>query len=132
MITLPPELTSWYFDFDWDIRAVRKLRTPSAEVSVAEIEWQLNYPVWSTRPPLPLCDLRPIDVLRIPSTHEEHYARILTADCLIPIDLLFFRDKWIILDGFHRLAQQKLNGNPYIRARCHPTAVIPNICRENR
>jgi hypothetical protein len=46
------------------LRRVWQLSTATEQIPVDELEWQLAYPIWSSKPPAPLFDQRPIDVLK--------------------------------------------------------------------
>ncbi len=128
-IQLPEEIRSFYFEFNWENQKVWRLSADAEESPIAEHLWHLDYPFWSSRPPLPLFDLRPNHVLADSTLHPGHFKRIESADLRYPIDTLFHRKKWIILDGMHRLARYALEGHGKIWVRKHQPSIIPSIRR---
>ena len=100
-----PGSISEYFDASWDKKALWELNLSSTPVQAAELMWHLDYPFWSSRPPQPLFDLKPRDVLEHPGHHPGHWDRVIAADLKYPILASRFGDRLVILDGLHRLVQ---------------------------
>ena len=123
------DVAPFYFDFDWSNRAVWALDLPVGELDRAALDWHLELPFWSTRPPEPLFDLRPRAVLRDPSVHDRHAERIRRADLRYPLDVMECRGRLAILDGMHRLARLASEGTDRILVREVPRALIPRILR---
>jgi hypothetical protein len=84
--------------------------TVSAPCPVAALAPLLDLPVWASAPPERIFDLVPRDVMRDPSLHPAHHARIVSADLRWPLHATRLDDRWIVLDGFHRLARAVLEG----------------------
>lgn len=129
MLKLPPALQGIFFDFVWDKAKVWALSTPISEVETQSLEWHLALPVWSTVIGEPLFDLTPSAVLAQPGTYTAHWHRILQADLAYPLDLFPQNTigRWVILDGYHRLARCILEGRCHIQARFHPEDALPEI-----
>jgi hypothetical protein len=51
----------------------------------------------------------------------------MAADLGFPLDLLFRNDRWVILDGVHRLLKADLLGLSQVRVRRLPPAMLPLI-----
>lgn len=122
---MPPALTPEHLrdvwpDFDWDNRRVWALAVPVTEIEVASLTWLLDEPLWSSRPPEPLFDLRPRDVLAEPDAHPQHAGRVRAADLAWPLDLYPHRGRFVVLDGLHRLARLVLQGASRAQVRCLP------------
>ena len=100
----PAELNS-YFSLRWDKQQIWELDLPARKIRVNELLWLLELPFWSTRPPAPLFDLKPADVLRNPDVHPSHWQRSLAADLTYPIATAVVGNHIVILDGMHRLVQ---------------------------
>ena len=98
----PPELRS-YFSARWDNRAIWKLALPTAKIPISDLAWHLEFPFWSSKPPEPLFDLKPIQVLEDHRAHPGHWERALSADLAFPVATSIFGGKLVILDGIHRL-----------------------------
>jgi len=123
------DVAPFYFEFHWDNRAVWALDLEVERLDRTELDWHLDRPFWSTRPPQPLFDLRPRDVLRDGSVHEVHAERIRVADLRYPLDVMQCRGRLAILDGIHRLARLESEGADEVRVRRVPRALIPRILR---
>jgi hypothetical protein len=121
----PAHLRSFWPDFDWHNPDVWALDTPTTNMEIADLLWLLDLPLWSSRPPEPLFDLRPRDVLDHPTSHPLHAQRVQVADLLFPLELLHYRGRWVVLDGLHRLARLVDNGAHSARVRCHPSSAFP-------
>lgn len=57
------------------------------------------------------------DVARDPVRHEKEHRRALLADLSFPINVILLRDRWVILDGLHRLLKAYVNGHEMIAAK---------------
>jgi hypothetical protein len=129
LATVWADVAPYYFEFHWDNRAVWALDLPVEELDRAALDWQLDLPFWSTRPPEPLFDLRPRAVLADPSAHARHAERIRVADLRHPLDVMECRGRLAILDGMHRLARLTAEGSERLRVRRVPRSLIPRILR---
>ena len=106
MKQLPPELIDWYFPFNWDVELLWKLNGEAKEKKIANLEWHLDKPLWSSVVGQGmLFDLKPIDVLANPKRHAYHWNRIEQADTRNPICMTEYKGRDIIIDGIHRLAK---------------------------
>ncbi len=89
--------------------------------------WHLALPVWSTQPPQPLFDLSPQAVIADPVQYAQHWSRILTADIGYPLDMFALNGRWVIMDGYHRLARCHVEGQAAISVRQHPAALLAQV-----
>jgi hypothetical protein len=121
---LPASLRGVFFDFLWDKRKVWRLPTQPEQASFRELAWHLELPVWSTSPPRPLFDLAPIRVLSAPSLYPEHWQRVLAARLEYPLELFRNGDRWVILDGYHRLAHHSVLGTELVPVRRHDRSLL--------
>lgn len=96
------------------------LEIPVTEIDIAELQWHFDEPLWSSRPPEPLFDLTPREVLAEPSAYPHHTRRIRTAALEFPLDLFPYGGRWVVLDGLHRLARLVSDGAPCARVRRLP------------
>jgi hypothetical protein len=124
---LPSELKCFYFGFKWDSRKVWTLPVTSEMIARAELNWHLSLPFWSVEPHKIQFNLSPLEVLRNPEAHPEHFARILQADLRYPIDTMWNVDRFIILDGMHRLARAYRESIEQVSWRRIPREHIPEI-----
>jgi hypothetical protein len=126
-IVLPKALQGIFFPFRWDKHALWALPTAVSVVTLAELDWHLDLPVWSTHPPQPLFNLRPREVIEHPNQHALHWDRILAADTIYPLDLFRHNGRWVIMDGYHRLARCVVVGVERVNIRMHPDGLLATV-----
>lgn len=73
----------------------------------------------------PRFDLSPATVLAQPARHARHWRKIQEVDRAYPLELFRNGDRWVILDGYHRLARHWLAQAREVAVRLHPAR-----CRE--
>jgi hypothetical protein len=56
-----------------------------------------------------------------------HAKKIYDADISYPIEIYYFNNQWIILDGVHRFAKQIMNGTKTIRVRRIRDEMLPLV-----
>lgn len=103
---IPEELTSIYFDFHWSQKKLWALDLPTTTMKVNDFIWLMDYPIWASSPPEKVFDLRPAEVLHDLDNFPIFKTRILNADCSFPIHIMNWRERLLILDGFHRLLKK--------------------------
>jgi hypothetical protein len=119
-IALPPRLRGVFFDRHWDTQKLWQLPTAVSLVATAELEWHLDLTVWSTVKGEPRFDLSPRLVMQRPQAFRRHWMKIVTADLAYPIELFPNHRRWVIVDGYHRLARHVLERRLAIDVRLHP------------
>ncbi len=87
------------FDFDWDIEKV----------------WKLDIPFWDK--PNGYYNLKPSEVLENPEVYKEEFERTLKSDLSHPLDVMFCKNRWVLLDGLHRHLEAKRMGLEKINVR---------------
>ena len=102
---LPQVIKDVGFDFWWDNKKVWKLDISVEEVDISELEWHFDIPFWDTIGGYH--DLRPNEVLENPKEFKEKFERIMRSDLSYPLDIMFWKDRWLLLDGLHRLVKAK-------------------------
>ena len=117
---LPDSLRGIFFDFRWDTERLWALPTPVTHVRTSALSWHLDLPIWSTQPPRALFDLTPRAVLADLAAFPVHASRIRHADLTFPLELFQNGARWVIADGYHRLAQMFLAGSSTAAVRLHP------------
>jgi hypothetical protein len=122
---VPAELRGVLCDFVWDADKLRHLPLPIDTVTVDSLRWHLGLPYWrhDGKP----FQLTPAQVMADPARYQEQYQRTMAADLSLPLDLLFRNDRWVILDGVHRLLKADLLGLSQVRVRRLPPAMLPLI-----
>ncbi len=127
---IPPEMRGYYFDFNWSNERIWALDVPVGVVPVRDLAWHLDIPIWSTVRGEPRFDLHPRAVLKDPVSHAFHTERMLGADTRYPLELMWTGERFVILDGIHRLARLVHERAESARVRRIPRAAIPLIRRD--
>ena len=122
-LALPSHLQGVFFDTVWETSKLSALPTPASTVTLDELEWQLDLTVWSTVPGQPRFDLSPHVVLASPDAFARQWARIFDADLVHPLELFANCGRWVIVDGYHRLAKHWLRSSRTVPVRLHPAAL---------
>jgi hypothetical protein len=125
---LPSIIHEVGFDFNWSNEKVWKLDLPVEKVDINELIWHFDYPfIW----PIPegYKSATPNDVLKNPNKFKDEYQRMMKADISYPIDMMFWKNRWLIMDGLHRLMQQFVAKESVVRVRKVPSSAIPLILR---
>lgn len=118
------------FDFRWDEEKVWVLDVPVEDMDVAELEWILDMPFW-TDGNAPY-NLTAREVITSPEKYPEHKKRYEESDTNYPIDIMKnLKDKWLILDGLHRLVKLVIEGNAVVKVRKVSRDLIPQILKDN-
>lgn len=126
---LPEIIKEVGFDFNWDERKVWELDAPTEEISIEELTWHFDIPfIWSK--PDGYYDVNPSEVIEHPELHPEEYERTMLANTAHPIDIMFWRKHWLILDGLHRLMRQAIEGKEVVQVRKIPESAIPLIRKD--
>lgn len=125
MKKLPKIIKEVGFDFSWDNEKVWELDVPVEETNILELEWHFDVPFWSTLGGY--YDLSPNEVLANPGKYSTEFERIMKADMSHPLDIMFWKSRWLMLDGLHRLVKAKQEGKKKVRVRKIPVEYIPQI-----
>jgi len=102
-VDIPEILKPFYFNFHWSQKKLWSLDLQKETMAVECFLWLLDYPIWATRPPHNIFDLKPADVMKNPEHYPKHFRRIQNTDLAYPIHIMFYKHNWVIMDGFHRL-----------------------------
>lgn len=126
---LPQIIKDVGFDFRWDERKVWLIDIPTEDMPINELTWHFNMPFWSK--PGGHYDLKAQDVIDHPNEHKAEYERTTQADTSHPIDIMFWRGRWLILDGLHRLVKLSIQGAETVKVRKIPKSAIPLIAKNS-
>lgn len=124
---LPKIIKEVGFDFHWSEEKVWVLDIPIEEMDISELEWHFDIPFWRT--PGNSYDLSPSQVLADPDKYKEEFERTMCADLNYPLDIMFWKNKWLLLDGLHRLVKAKQLGSSKVKVRKIPQEAIPLISK---
>ena len=125
---LPDIIARVGFDFDWDERKVWELEAPIEEMPLVELAWHFEIPFLQPGPNDHY--VTPNEVISQPEEYPGEYRRTMRSDTSYPIDIMRWKDRWVILDGLHRLMKESIAGTNTVRVRKIPIEAIPLILRD--
>ena len=56
----------------------------------------------------------------------------MASDLQHPLDIMFWKRRWLLLDGLHRLTKAKMTGQKKIKVRKIPQEAIPKIRKDKK
>lgn len=122
---MPDELLEIAFNFDRDVRKIWELDLPTEDIPVADLAWHLEMPFfWQPDRPF---SLKPQAVLDNPEQYQAWMERIMQVDISYPIDIIWWKDKWEILDGLHRFCKHIVLGHETVPVRKVPLELKEQI-----
>lgn len=127
-IPLPAIIRRVGFNFSWSEEKVWSLNVPVEEISISELEWHFDIPFWST--PGGYYNLKPNDVLKDRTKYWDEFERTMKADVSYPLDIIFWKNRWVLLDGLHRLLKLKVTGINMAKVRKIDKKFIPAISKD--
>lgn len=116
-----------WFNFDWDVQKVWGLDIAEEDMPVKQLEWHLDIPLWDHHGQE--YSVTPRQVLEQPDSHHGHFRDIIDSDLSHALDIMWWKNHWLILDGVHRLAKLVREGASEVRVRKIPHSAIPSIKR---
>lgn len=115
------------FDFRWSEEKVWKLDIPVEEMPISDLEWHFDIPFWFKEGGY--YDLKPREVIENREKWQKEFDRTMNASLEYPLDIMFWKNRWLLLDGLHRLVKAKILGNDKIRVRKIPQSAISLITK---
>ncbi len=115
---LPQIIKDVGFDFSWSEEKVWNLEIPVEEMDTKELTWHFDIPFWSK--PGGFYNLTPNEVLSDPEKYLEEFYRIQKADLAYPLDIMFWKYRWVLLDGLHRLVKATTLGKEMVTVKKIP------------
>lgn len=126
---LPDHLRGVFFDRLWETSKVWRLPTAPQSLPLEELRWHLDLRVRTTVRGETRWDLSPSMVLRRPDLHARNWREILSNDMTFPLEMFRQGDRWVLLDGYHRLADHHVEQRAMVLVRLHPDTCWPAILR---
>jgi len=112
-----------------DNKKLWALDVPSETISIDELLWIFDVPFWEDEEGNIV--ITPNEVLQNPNNFPDHYRRIIDADTSYPLDIMKNKkDKWLTLDGLHRLVKLYLNKQGTAKVRKIPPDIIHLTARD--
>lgn len=122
---LPDYIQQYAFDFKWDNTLVWGLDIPVEVMNIDELVWHFDVPWLHTHSGR--FDVTPTEIMQHPDTYREQYNRTMQSDLSYPIDIMFNKGHWLILDGLHRLMKSVSLGKRQVNVRKVPRSLISQI-----
>ncbi|MES2622938.1 MAG: hypothetical protein V4576_00860 [Patescibacteria group bacterium] len=104
------------FDIYVNTQKLRDLPIPIEIMNIQDLIWCFDYPVWE-KDQTDDWNLTPWEVIKNDKGTTEHRKRVNEVDIQYPIIVMFHKDKWVILDGIHRLVKAYELGGSKIEAQ---------------
>ena len=99
--SVPESVKEVGLEFEISPEKLWSLDLPTHRFTIDKLIWSLEAPFWPLENKL--FQLRPIDVAKFPKKHLEQFQKVLRSDLTYPIEVIFYKKRWLILDGLHRL-----------------------------
>jgi hypothetical protein len=127
LLAMTPEVIRQTFPMvRWDMDRLRALELPVQRVTVQDLAWQFDLPLWQ------LNGLRfqvsPRQVRDDPARFPDHLRRVMASDLRYPVHLVRHSGRLVVLDGFHRLLKAALQGHAEIDAMVLSQEDLELIC----
>lgn len=114
------------FDFYIDFKKLWRLNLPVTEMDIEKLIWHFEIPFWE-KDDTDDWNLTPMEVIKNHPKSKDHQKKVEEADLKYPIDITKKNNKWIILDGIHRLVKAYKLGYRKIKVRVVPKNKIEEI-----
>jgi len=115
---------------NWDERKIWAIALPSEEMHIREFLWLFKIPYWESDNEEEFI-IRPWDVIYRRPGSTKQWIRTQKADLSFPIDVLYYKGNWIVLDGVHRLVKAYLQNKKTISVRIFPEERLNEIMTES-
>ena len=105
---IPAALRDWLLPIEWDRELLWALELPRRRLTLEELRWHLDLPWWRRNGVW--FQVTPREYLARPGAHPEHADRVVGANLSYPLHVIRRRERWLILDGIHRLTKAEVLG----------------------
>ena len=121
--TLPDSAAAAGLSIWWDEAALFRLadQLDAVEIPVTSVEWALDVR-WAR-------DMQSLREVLDAAADSAEYVRILRCDLGYPIVQALRGERWVLADGYHRVAKAVLEGHPTISAVRLPSSRLGEVLR---
>lgn len=102
--------------FKKDDAKIQALDLPVEEMQIEELLWHFDYPFWE-KEGTDEWNLTPWELIKNPKKEPAHYKKVQSSDLSYPLQIIRYKDQWLLLDGLHRLARAYLEGKRIVKVR---------------
>ena len=124
-LPLPSYIQQYAFDFRWDNQLVWNLVVDTESMNIDQLVWHFDIPWLHTEGER--FNLTPKDIMQHPKLYKEQHKRTMESDLSFPIDVMYNKGRWLILDGLHRLMKAVHNGEQRVVVRKIPRELVHKI-----
>jgi hypothetical protein len=125
-----PKKFDWNYvglDFEnWEEEKLWALDLPVSTIDIAELVWHFDCPFWE-HDNGERYTVTPWDVIGGVVGTKKEQQKVSIADTSYPIDIYFNKNKWLILDGIHRLVKLYKQEAEKVEVRIVPKEMFPLI-----
>lgn len=105
------------------------LEVPTEQMDIEESVWILDVPFWEDKGGNIV--ITPREVMNDLDAYPDHRDRLNNCDLSYPLDIMKNRkDKWLTLDGLHRLVKLVMDGATTVQVRKIPPELIHLTARD--
>ena len=122
----PEIIERYWYAIDWDVPSLWALDLPVVHLSMDDLIWHLDVPVWPDEAGQGY-QVTPRQVYENKMENPTEFARIMAADLSFPIEVLALERRLMILDGIHRLTKAHLEGRAEVSARMVPPSAVQKL-----
>lgn len=122
----PKSLQQVDIPFKKDDKKIWELDLPVEEMPISQLVWHFKYPFWE-KEGTDDWNLTPQGLINDPEKEPTHYKQIQKSDLSYPVQIYRYKNRWLLLDGVHRLVKAYLAGKKTIKVRKVPKSAIPLI-----
>ena len=122
---LPDYIQEYAFDFSWDNTLLWQLDITTQTMGIDQLAWHFDVRWLHTKNGR--FDITPKQIMDNPDLYNEQYGRTMQSDLSYPIDIMFNKGNWLILDGLHRLMKSAILGKQQVNVRKIPRSAVPLI-----
>jgi len=112
---IPKILREAGYEIYCDAERLSTLDIPVIDFKIKDLVWNFDLPLWGKDGES--WNLTPWDAINKVSRSESQQKRVKNVDMKYPILILEKNDKWLIVDGVHRLVRAYLDGQQTIQAK---------------
>lgn len=112
----PKILTDAGYEIYCDVKKIQALNLPVVDFEIDKLIWNFDIPFWE-KDGTDDWNLTPWDVINKIDGSAGHQERVEQADLQFPILLSNKNDKWLIIDGVHRLVKAFQSEHKTIKAK---------------
>lgn len=102
---------------------LRDFDVPISEINIQDLLWHFDMPVWE-KDGTDDWNLTPWEVIRKETGTKGHQKKVQDADLRHPLIITRYNDRFVILDGVHRLVKAYAQGSTKVNAKVIPYEYI--------